>query len=41
MTRDKVRTRVNCSNILEDLGTIDCVASDKTGTITKNKLIMR
>jgi phospholipid-transporting ATPase len=41
MSREDVSTRVNCSNILEDLGVIDCVASDKTGTLTKNKLTMR
>lgn len=27
--------------MLEDLGVIDFVASDKTGTLTKNKLSMR
>ena len=27
---------VNTSNVIEDLGVIDCIASDKTGTLTKN-----
>lgn len=41
MAVDDFNTRVNCSNILEDLGVIDYVATDKTGTLTKNKLTMR
>lgn len=41
MRNKEFRTIVNCSNILEDMGVIDCVASDKTGTLTKNKLTLR
>ena len=38
MYSNNFKPMVNTSNLIEDLGVITCVASDKTGTITKNEL---
>lgn len=38
MYTNNYKPLVNTSNIMSDLGTIHRVASDKTGTLTKNEL---
>lgn len=41
MRNSEFETKVNCSSTVEDLGTVEAIASDKTGTLTKNQLTLR